>query len=47
VTKDEEKAEVVNAYFVSVLNSKTSCSQDTQPAELEDRDGEQNEAPRN
>ncbi|KAK4828051.1 hypothetical protein QYF61_023089 [Mycteria americana] len=28
-----------------VFNSKTSCSRGTQPPELEDRDGEQNEAP--
>ncbi|KAK4827442.1 hypothetical protein QYF61_017999 [Mycteria americana] len=41
VTKDEEKAEVLNAFFAPVFNSKTSCS----PPELEDRDGEQNEAP--
>ncbi|KAK4811142.1 LOW QUALITY PROTEIN: hypothetical protein QYF61_019773 [Mycteria americana] len=45
VTKDEEKAEVLNAFFASVFNSKTSCSPDTQPPELEDRDGEENEAP--
>jgi len=31
VTKDEEKSEVVNAFFASVFNSKTSCSLGTQP----------------
>jgi len=31
VTKAEEKAEVLNAFFVSVFNSKTSCSVGTQP----------------
>ena len=45
MTEDEEKVEVLNAFFVSVLNSQTSCSWGTQPPELEDRDGEQNEAP--
>ncbi|KAK4826886.1 hypothetical protein QYF61_012074 [Mycteria americana] len=45
VTKDEEKAEVLNAFFASVFISKTSCSPGTQPPALEDRDGEQNEAP--
>ncbi|KAK4826056.1 hypothetical protein QYF61_004171 [Mycteria americana] len=44
-TKDEEKAEVLNAFFASVCNSKTSCSPGTQPPELEDRDGEHDEAP--
>jgi len=46
VTKDEEKAEVINAFFASVFNSKGSCSPDTQPPEQEDRDGEQKETPK-
>ncbi|KAK4826568.1 LOW QUALITY PROTEIN: hypothetical protein QYF61_010203 [Mycteria americana] len=41
----EEQGRVLNAFFASVFNSKTSCSWGTQPPELEDRVGEQNEAP--
>ncbi|KAK4818602.1 hypothetical protein QYF61_015464 [Mycteria americana] len=45
VTKDEEKAEVLNAAFASVFNSRANCSLGTQPLELEDRDRDQNGAP--
>jgi len=47
VNKDEENAEVLNAFFASVCNSQTSYSQDSQPPELEDREGEQNRPPIN
>ncbi|KAK4828165.1 LOW QUALITY PROTEIN: hypothetical protein QYF61_024414 [Mycteria americana] len=45
VTKEEEKDQVLNAFFALVSNSKTSCSLGTQPAKLEDRDGEENKPP--
>jgi len=43
--KDEEKAEVLHAFFASVFNSQTRYSQGTQPPVLEDREGEQNKPP--
>ncbi|KAK4826013.1 hypothetical protein QYF61_003786 [Mycteria americana] len=45
VTKDEEKAEVLSAFFASVFNSRANCSLGTQPPKSEDRDRDQNGAP--
>jgi len=45
MTRDEEKAEVLNALFASIFNSKTSGSWGTQLLELEDREDGLNEAP--
>ncbi|KAK4832283.1 LOW QUALITY PROTEIN: hypothetical protein QYF61_021682 [Mycteria americana] len=44
-TKNEEKAEVLNAFFISVFSSQTSYPQGIQPPDLEYRDREQNEPP--
>ena len=42
MTMDQDKAEMLNAVFASVFNSKTGCSLDTQPPALVDTDGERN-----
>jgi len=43
--KDEEKAEVLNAFFASGFDSHTGYSQGCQPPVLEGREGEQNTPP--
>lgn len=41
---NEEKIEVINAFFISVFHSKISSSLGTQPPELKDKDWKQKEA---
>uniref|UniRef100_A0A8D0F5L1 Reverse transcriptase domain-containing protein n=1 Tax=Strix occidentalis caurina TaxID=311401 RepID=A0A8D0F5L1_STROC len=40
VMSDEEMLEVLNAFFASVFNNKTSCTEGIQPPQPEDRDWE-------
>lgn len=42
VTKDEKQSEVLNVFFASAFNSKSSCWS-TGPPELENKDGDQKE----
>lgn len=43
--KDEDKTDVLNAFFSSLLISKANCSQGTQPPELEGGVRGQDETP--
>lgn len=44
-TKDEDKTEILNAFFSSVFCGSTSYPQGTQPPELEDKNEKQNAVP--
>lgn len=45
MSKDDKKAEVLNTFFTSVFNTKTSYGQETQLPEMKARDGKPSEAP--
>lgn len=47
MSKDDKKAEVFNAFFTSVFNTKNSYGQEIQLPEMKVRDGKPSEAPIN
>lgn len=45
VSNDDKKSEILCAFFASIFNTKSSCTQDTQLPELEVRGGDLSDTP--